>query len=152
MIKTQQEEAQWRMDAESASKLMSQIWKIRYARAVDVAQILQGDSASLLSERGHLSVDARTNMIFVRDTHERLAVINRLITRMDIPVKQVLIEARLVSMDQDAERQLGIDFSVRQPDAGTGKQALNSSPVTSGHYSIAVAKLPDGSWPAGFSL
>ena len=140
LIKSEQEESEWRSNAEAAAQLSSQTWKIHYARAIDIAEIVRGDAASLLSERGHLSVDARTNQMFVRDTSERLAVLNRLIHRLDIPVQQVLVEARLVSMDQDAERQLGIDFTVRQPDGG--KDIRSDS---RGKYSIAVARLPDGS-------
>jgi type IV pilus assembly protein PilQ len=145
MIKVQQEEAMWRLGAESSSALSSRSWKIRYARAADVAVAVQENDASLLSERGHLSVDARTNLIFVRDTPARLAVINQLISRMDIAVQQVLIEARLVSIDQDAMQQLGFEFSVRQL-AATDPHPVAGNLPAPGKYSIAVASLPDGSW------
>ncbi len=145
MIKSQQEESQWRNDEESAAVLQSQSWKIHYARAVEIAEILQGNNAGILSDRGHLSVDMRTNQILARDTSEHLVVINRWIRRLDIPVKQVLVEARLVSMDQDAERQLGIDFTVRQPDAAAAGPVLFAHNEQKGKYSIAIARLPDGS-------
>lgn len=145
MIKSQQEESQWRTDEETAANLQSQNWKIRYARAAEIAEVLQGENAGMLSDRGHLSVDVRTNQILARDTGERLAVINHWIQRLDIPVKQVLVEARLVSMDQDAERQLGIDFSVRQQDAAAAPPVIFSHVEQKGKYSIAIARLPDGS-------
>lgn len=145
MIKSQQEESQWRNDEESGAVLQSQSWKIHYARAVEIAEILQGNNTGILSDRGHLSVDMRTNQILARDTREHLVVMNRWIRRLDIPVKQVLVEARLVSMDQDAERQLGIDFSVRQPDAAATAPVLFAHNEQKGKYSIAIARLPDGS-------
>lgn len=146
MIKSDQEEAEWRQGLEAAAPLVSQAWKIRYARAIELAAVIQGDSASLLSERGHLSVDARSNQIFVRDTSERVAVVSRLIQRLDIPIQQVLVEARLVSMDQDAERLLGIDFTVRQQESQTNlPPVINAHPDLQGKYSIAIARLPDGS-------
>lgn len=147
MIKVQQEEAMWRLGAESAAALASRSWKIRYARATDVAAAVQEGDGGLLSERGYLSVDARTNLIFVRDTLARLSVIQKLISRMDIPVQQVLIEARLVSIDQDALQQLGFEFSVRQPQAGAETmRGIPGNLPAQGKYSIAVASLPDGSW------
>jgi type IV pilus assembly protein PilQ len=148
MIKLHEEEAERRLNAEAAAGLQSMTMKIRYAKAAELAHVIQGDSIGLLSERGHLSVDARTNMIFIRDTHERLVVVQQLIHRLDIPIKQVLIEARLVSIDQDAEQQLGIDFTVRQPLANTAPQQplMTGHSEKNGRYSIAIASLPDGSW------
>lgn len=143
--KNLQEQAEMRIDSESAATLASQVWRIRYAKAIDIAAVVEGDGASLISERGQVRADARTNIIFIRDTRERLAVLNQLIHRLDVPVQQVLIEARLVSIDQDAERQLGFNFTVKPPEAGTGKAAALPGVESVGRYSIAVAHLPDGS-------
>lgn len=146
LIKSGQEESEWRSSVESAAPLLSQLWKLRYARADEMATIMQNDHASLLSERGHMSVDARTNQIFIRDTSERLAVVSRLIHRLDIPIQQVQVEARLVSIDQDAERQLGFDFTVRQPSGdASAVSGMQIAADARGKYSIAIAKLPDGS-------
>ena len=146
LIKSGQEESEWRLGMELIAPLLSQTWKLSYARAGEIATVLQSDNASFVSERGHMSVDARTNQIFMRDTSERLAVVNRLIHRLDIPVQQVQVEARLVSIDQDAERQLGIDFAVRQPSTdASGLPGAQLFADAKGKYSIAIAKLPDGS-------
>lgn len=142
-IKLDQEESQWRLNREASASLYSQHFKIRYARASDIADIIRGDDANLLSERGTLTVDQRTNQIFIRDTRERLTMLSRLIKRTDIPIQQVLVEARLVSMDQDAERQLGIDFTVREP--STNEAPILPRKDARGNYSIAIAHLPDGS-------
>ena len=146
ITKNLQAKAQWLLDVESAANLESQVWKIRYANAADIVKTIEGEGAAFTSERGQLRVDARTNIIFAHDTHERLAVINRLVRRLDVPVQQILIEARLVSIDQDAERQLGVDFAVKQEDGGGRDQQSSSAHVPSaGRYSVAVAHLPDGS-------
>jgi len=146
MIKSLQEEAKWQTDAEAAAPLLSQTWKIRYARVNDIAALIQNNDGGLLSERGHLSADMRTNQLFIRDTSARLSIIQRLIQRADIPVKQVLVEARLVSMDEDAERLLGVDFSVRQQEKSNTKSVKTVNRVEQqGKYSVAIARLPDGS-------
>lgn len=146
MSKNLQEQAEMRFDKESAASLVSQVWKIRYAKAVDIAGVLAGEGAALVSERGQVRVDARTNIIFVRDTAERIQMLNHLIHRLDVPVQQVLIEARLVSIDQDAEQVLGFNFSVRPEEGGVGRlPALPAKVESVGRYSIAIAHLPDGS-------
>src|SRR5439155_694800 len=91
---------------------------------------------SLLSKRGYLQVDNRTNRICIQDIEENFRIINNLVKNTDIPVKQVLIEARLASVDNDFERQLGINFSVQTEDS------LNKA---GNLYSLAVARLADAS-------
>lgn len=146
-IKMQEEEAARRVSAENAATLLSQFFNIRYARAADIASIIQNENSNLLSDRGSVTVDARTNMLIVRDISERVTVLRRLIKQLDKPVRQILIEARLVSIDQDAEKLLGLDFSVNSHSSQReGKSSWTSSPPdTRGRYSIAVASLPDGS-------
>lgn len=68
-------------------------------------------AGSLLSERGTITVDARTNALLIQDTADRLVQIRRLIARLDIPVRQVLIESRIVIASDDFERELGARFS-----------------------------------------
>lgn len=142
MMKGLSEQSAWQQSAEANAALVTKIWKIRYAKAPALANMLLGDSGAIVSERGQLQADARTNIIFARDTSERLQVINQLIHQLDVPVKQVLIEARLVSIDQDAEKLLGVEFDV-QPAEKNQTSTQNSD--TAGRYSIAVAHLPDGS-------
>ncbi len=146
MQKNMEEQAAWRLSAESAANLVTQVWKIRYAKAVDLAGMLSGENMAVVSERGQLQADARTNILFARDTRERLGVIESLVRRLDVPVRQVMIEARLVSVDQDAERLLGIKFDVKPAEVGNSRSTvMPSSSETAGRYSIAVAHLPDGS-------
>jgi len=85
--------------------------QVNYAKASDLAALIrtQGKS-SLLSERGSVSIDERTNTLLLQDTADRLADIRRLVSTLDIPVRQVLIEARIVIVNDDFSRELGVRF------------------------------------------
>lgn len=115
--------------------LLTRLFQIHYAKAADIALILQDNKHTLLSKRGTISVDERTNMICIQETEAVLFHLQALIERLDIPVQQVLIEARLASIDSDFERSLGIQFNVRS----------TSDEGSHGPYSIAVLNLADGS-------
>ena len=85
--------------------------QVNYAKASDLAGLIKSQGkTSLLSERGSVSIDERTNTLLLQDTADRLADIRRLVTTLDIPVKQVLIEARIVIVSDDFSRQLGVRF------------------------------------------
>jgi type IV pilus assembly protein PilQ len=88
-----------------------------------------GSSNSLLSSRGSLTVDERTNTLLVSDTAEKLAEIRRLVQRLDVPVKQVLIEARIVVVSDTFERDLGAQFGVTtaQTNGNNGLLAVTGS-------------------------
>ena len=66
----------------------------------------------MLSPRGSLSIDERTNTLLVQDTSEKLADIRRLVQTLDVPVRQVLIEARIVIVSDTFERDLGVRFGI----------------------------------------
>lgn len=91
--------------------LQSEFIRIRYAKAVDVVQLFEAGSeegGSLISERGSVVVDERTNSIVVTDTATKLSEIRDLIEKVDIPIRQVMIEARIVIASSDIDEQLGI--------------------------------------------
>ena len=101
--------------------LRTEIFQLNYQKAEDVRLMLKpsgsgaaGASAAggVLSKRGNVSVDARTNILVVQDTPSKLAEVRALIQRIDISVKQVLIEARVVIADDKFSRQLGARFGV----------------------------------------
>lgn len=146
MMKGLSEQTAWQQSTEANAELVTRVWKIRYAKAAVLASMLLGDNGAIISDRGQLQADTRTNIIFARDTNARVQIINQLIHQLDVPVKQVLIEARLVSIDQDAEKLLGVEFDVQPADGNQISQKQSISNVeTAGRYSIAVAHLPDGS-------
>ena len=91
--------------------LQSEFIRIRYAKAIDVVELFEAGSeegGSLISERGSVVVDERTNSIVVTDTAAKLAEIRDLIEKVDIPIRQVMIEARIVIATSNINEQLGI--------------------------------------------
>jgi type IV pilus assembly protein PilQ len=85
--------------------------QVNYAKASDLASLIKSQGkTSLLSERGSVAVDERTNTLLLQDTADRLGDIRRLVSTLDIPVKQVLIEARVVIVSDDFTRDLGVRF------------------------------------------
>lgn len=147
LVKRRQDLLKWRELSVESAPIMSRSWHLRYAKAQDVLPILQGDHASLLSKRGSAHIDQRTNMLFVEDIRERMQVITDLISKLDVPVQQILIAAKLVSVDSDFERELGITFGVKQStDTETSRVTNGKFQIEDmGRYSLAVAKLADGS-------
>jgi len=105
-------------DIQALEPLRSEYLQVNYAKASDIALLLKGSSTgatganSVLSGRGNVSVDNRTNTLLLQDTADRLADVRRLVTLLDIPVKQVLIESRIVIVTNDFERDLGARFGV----------------------------------------
>lgn len=91
--------------------IRSEYLQVNYAKAADLAALLnaQGEN-SLLSDRGSVSIDERTNTLLLQDTAERLEDIRRLVATLDIPVRQVLIEARIVIVSDNFGRELGVRF------------------------------------------
>lgn len=84
--------------------------------------ITKDDKLALLSSRGSAAVDARTNTLIIRETPKRLEEMKKLIRKLDVPVRQVMIESRIVSANNDFARELGVRFGVaKQGDAGGGK-------------------------------
>ena len=108
--------------------LRSEIIQINYARAGELAALLRSTTGelSLLSARGQVTVDERTNSLLVNETREKLDEIRRVINRLDIPVRQVLIESRIVVANREFSRNLGVSSS------GTDNAAFESS--TDGNY------------------
>lgn len=142
-ILIQEKQDEWKQQEvlDATAPLVTQVWQIRYAKADSIAHLIQDGGHSILSKRGFLQMDTRTNQVCVRDIQANILVVAKLIRRLDIPVKQVLIEARLASVDSDFERDLGIHFSVQNgepPDSVTGNSLV-------GRYSLAVATLANGS-------
>ena len=91
--------------------LQSEFIRIRYAKAANVVGLFAAGSeegGSLISERGSVVVDERTNSIVVTDTAAKLAEIRDLIEKVDIPIRQVMIEARIVIASSNIDQQLGI--------------------------------------------
>ena len=101
-----------RKDVQELAPLRSEYLQVNYAKAQDMAALIKTQTNSLLSARGSVAVDERTNTLLLQDTAERLADVRRLVATLDIPVRQVLIEARIVIVNNDFERSLGARFGL----------------------------------------
>ncbi|HPQ23285.1 MAG TPA: type IV pilus secretin PilQ [Gammaproteobacteria bacterium] len=117
--------------------LRSELIQVNYAKAADFAALLKSTDNKLISERGSVSIDERTNTLLVQDTAAKLSEIRALVSELDIPVRQVLIESRIVIANNDFARDLGVKL-------GFGARGTNSS----GHTGVVGGGLPgdlDGS-------
>ncbi len=91
--------------------LRSEFIQVNYAKAAELADLIKGENMnSLMSERGSVAIDVRTNTLLVSDTARSLENIRRLVTTLDIPVRQVSIETRVVIVNDDYSRDLGVRF------------------------------------------
>ncbi len=95
---------------EELAPLYSDFIQVNYAKAADLAELLKSTDSSLLSERGKATIDERTNTLLVQDTADKLADVRKLIAMLDVPVRQVLIESRIVIANNDFSRDLGVRF------------------------------------------
>ncbi len=98
---------------EELGELTSEIIKINFAKATDIADMIGGESSvSMLSDRGSITIDERTNSLLIRELAENIAVIRSIIESLDIPVKQVQIEARIVTITEGNLDELGVRWGV----------------------------------------
>lgn len=108
--------AKEKLDLESRNQIAdlepirSESFVVNYQKADDVRKLLADPKQSMLSKRGTATVDVRTNQLFVQDTAARLEQVRALLAKIDIPVPQVLIEARIVEANDTFSRNLGVKF------------------------------------------
>ncbi len=93
--------------------LITETFQLNYQRAESVQKILSEKDQKFLSKRGSAVVDSRTNTLFVSDTAARIEEVRKLINRIDIAIRQVLVEARIVIADDRFSRQLGARFGTQ---------------------------------------
>jgi type IV pilus assembly protein PilQ len=136
----------------------TETFQLNYQRAIDFAKLLTDDKQRLLSKRGSAVIDLRTNTIFVQDTPARLEEVRRLIRKVDVAVRQVMIESRIVEALDTFSRNLGVRLgtmdlsgpaSAGQGISGTGTRflvggGLQSAGFQSGQTpNFATSFLPD---------
>ncbi|MEA1049349.1 type IV pilus secretin PilQ [Lamprobacter modestohalophilus] len=160
-------EAQQQM--KELAPLKTEFVQVNYAKAGDIAELLEGQReqtaevaqignietvhrvssqrvAPMLSARGSVSFDLRTNALIIEDTAERLDAIRALITRLDVPVRQVLIESRVVIASNSFARDLGVRFGVS---GSTGALGSNELLVGGGEINDGVGMGPYGFFDTG---
>jgi len=150
--------------------LRTEFFQANYAKAAELAELLKSASGSILSERGSVTVDERTNTMLINDTVDQLASIRALVHRLDVPIRQVLIESRIVIASDDFNKDIGVRWGINRDTIGAdgegfalsgnanGIQSLvDNEPIgldrfnvnlpgsnASGTLGIALAKLPFG--------
>ncbi len=166
-------ELEARAQVEELERLRTEYIKVNYAKAADLADLLKLTDNAILSPRGSVSVDERTNTLLVKDINSSLANVRTLLAELDIAVRQVLIESRVVIANDDFSKELGVRFGVSNDSFGdstsgggavaTGSlegvnsainnnafNALDSLAVNlpvqnpAGSFALALAKLPLG--------
>jgi type IV pilus assembly protein PilQ len=97
-------------DIQELAPLHTEFLQVNYAKAAELAVMIKGgaNASSVLSTRGSVGFDERTNTLLLVDTAAGLDAIRKMVATLDIPVRQVLIESRLVIVNDDFERDLGI--------------------------------------------
>jgi type IV pilus assembly protein PilQ len=109
----ERQEMEAREQMEVLAPLTTEYVQVRYARASDLAALLRGGQGfGLLTERGRVAVDQRTNTLLIQDTADQIDEIMRTLDRLDVAVRQVQIEARIVIASDSATRELGVNWGV----------------------------------------
>lgn len=153
-------------EVQELAPLYSEYMQINYAKAKDIAELLKSKDSSLLTERGSVAVDERTNTLLVKDTAETLLAVRRMIDVLDIPIRQVLIESRMVTVKDNVAEDLGIRWGITDqqgtkgtsgslegaqnivngivPDIGDRLNVNLPAPTNAASIAFHVAKLADG--------
>lgn len=130
----EQKELEAQQKVTSLAPLRTEYIQLSYSTAADIQSMIssgEGNSddgqGSLLSSRGTVTIDARTNTIIVQDTSDRIEEIRGLIEKIDVPVKQVMIEARIVSASDTFSKELGVKWGILSNGAYSNRNLLVGS-------------------------
>jgi len=114
LVQSEQQLLEAKRKEQDLASLRSEIIPVSYAKATDLADLLQGadSGSSMLSKRGSLHVDDRTNSLIINDLGGRIDSIKHIVSALDIPVKQVHIEARIVSVNEGDIDEIGVRWGL----------------------------------------
>jgi type IV pilus assembly protein PilQ len=115
---------------EDLEQLQTEVFTLRYQKADALKALISDAKQKILSKRGSAVVDVRTNTLFVQDTPRHLEEVQRIINRVDIPVKQVMIESRLVLADEKFGKTLGARFGIQKQETSRRTSAATSGTVS----------------------
>lgn len=128
---------------EEMGELSSEIIQVNFAKASEIAEMINGEgNISMLSERGSMTIDERTNSLLIRELPENIHIIRDIVESLDIPVKQVQIEARIVTIREGNMDELGIRW---------GFSSINGSHTVGGSIenNLATIGLYEGEGDGG---
>ncbi|MBN6772993.1 type IV pilus secretin PilQ [Pseudomonas granadensis] len=115
--------------------LRRELLQVNYAKAADIAKLFQSvtSAEAKIDERGSITVDERTNNIIAYQTQDRLDELRRIVAQLDIPVRQVMIEARIVEANVDYDKSLGVRWGGSVQNKGNwNASGVNGSSSTIG--------------------
>lgn len=123
----------------------SELQRLHYAKAIDVAALLQNTKNALLSSQGHVTADSRTNALWITDTQDHLAQIHQFLQKIDIPANQINITAQIVNIDENSLEELGLTLGSSHNKTNPNKLQMDMpfSIENTGHFTIALGKLDD---------
>lgn len=142
----EQQELEAQKQQEELAPLRTELIQVNYAKAAEISALLNANSGGssgdqgnigVLSDRGVVSVDARTNTLIVKDVASKLEEVRRLVGQLDIPVEQVLIEARIVTASDGFARDLGVRVGVSDS-MNSGEVGVSGSVVDAGRINGSV--------------
>ena len=125
--------------------LRAESFQLNYQKAEQLGKMLTDDKQRVLSKRGSAVIDARTNKLFVQDTGARLEEVRKLIAQTDIPIRQVLIEARIVEADDRFSRNLGAKLGFNDLSSTIYRTVSTTDVVTGQATALNVPVLGAGS-------
>ncbi|MCO5101927.1 MAG: type IV pilus secretin PilQ [Burkholderiaceae bacterium] len=150
--------AKEKLDLESRAQisdiepLRTETFQLNYQKAEALQKLLADDKQRVLSKRGSVVIDQRTNKVFVQDTPTRLEEVRKVIAQIDIPVRQVLIEARIVEADDRFSRNLGVRLGFNRINASAGS-TLGRASVSGNLQGVHdLTPLPGGAGSGGTLL
>ena len=126
-----------------------EVFQLNYQKADAVAKLLSDEKQKVLSKGASAVPDQRTNKVFVRDTASRLEEVRRIVSQLDIPVRQVLIEARIVEADDRFSRNLGVKFGMNDIRSTIYRTAATVDPVSGQTVGVNVPVYGAGTSLAG---
>ncbi|TFH88754.1 type IV pilus secretin PilQ [Billgrantia azerbaijanica] len=141
-----------RTEMETLAPLTTEYVQVRYARAEELARLLRGEEGfGLLTERGRVAVDARTNTLLIQDTASQIQEILATVEELDVAVRQVQIEARIVIARDGVTKELGVNWGL----SGEGSRfdlggASSGSPVATFGDDFSGQRESRGEFTGGF--
>lgn len=134
-----------RQQIDDLEPLKTEVYTLKYMKADALKAILTDSKQKILSKRGSAVLDPRTNTVFVQDTPKYLEQVQAIINKTDIPVKQVMIESRLVLADERFGKSLGARFGVNKiNDSGNNRYFIGDTVANSGLIGTSTRPIPQG--------
>lgn len=137
LVAREAKELQAKQQVEKLETLHTEFIQVNYAKALEIAELLQTEGTSFISPRGAISVDQRTNTLLIKDTRRSIESVRQAIDTLDIPIRQVLIESRMVTVKDNVAEELGVRWGASDQQGTDGY-----SGTLDGAQTIATGTIP----------